>query len=111
MTILQAGSMVGRAACGFLADRIGVYRVFTGSAVCCGITVLAFWTGWPLPTPVVVIGLFLYGLVSGPWITLVPTACAAISPVKELGMRVGIIWSLSGLTLLAGPVIGGRESE
>lgn len=103
--------MVGRAACGFLADRIGVYRVFTGSAVCCGITVLAFWTGWPLPTPVVVIGLFLYGLVSGPWITLVPTACAAISPVKELGMRVGIIWSLSGLTLLAGPVIGGRESE
>lgn len=110
VTILQAGSMAGRALCGFLADRFGVYRIFIGSAVACGVTLLAFWTGWPFPTPAVAVGLFLYGLVSGPWITLVPTACAAISPVKELGMRVGMIWTLSGLTLLAGPVIGGRKS-
>ena len=103
--------MTGRAGCGFLSDRLGVYRVFVTSAICCGITVLAFWTGWPMPTPVVVVGLFIYGLVSGPWIALVPTACAAISPGKELGMRVGMIWTLSGFTLLAGPVAGGRESS
>jgi MCP family monocarboxylic acid transporter-like MFS transporter 10 len=75
----------------------------------CGISILGFWTGYPLPEPVIVIGLVLYGYTSGAWITLVAPSTGAISPVKELGMRVGMLWSIAAIAVLAGPVACGRE--
>jgi MFS family permease len=74
-----------------------------------GILQLAFWTPPQCPGAVVVIGLIAYGFVSGSWISLVPPATAQIGPMKELGMRTGMIWTSSWVGLLAGPVICGRE--
>ena len=57
------------------------------------ISLFAFWTGNPLHDAVIIIGLLAYGFGSGGWITLVAASCASISPVREFGMRLGMLWS------------------
>jgi MCP family monocarboxylic acid transporter-like MFS transporter 10 len=74
-----------------------------------GVSIFAFWCPQPIPGAVGVIGLISYGFVSGAWVTLVAASCGAISPVREFGMRLGMLWSLSALGALAGPVICGGE--
>jgi len=73
------------------------------------ISLLAFWTPYPMPGAPVVIGLFAYGAFSGAFMSLIGAACAAISPVEEVGTRIGILWTCSGLPCLAGPVVCGGK--
>jgi len=109
IAILQTGSFLGRALSGILADRYGVWHMYTASGLISAISLFAFWTGNPMPDAVVVIGLLGYGFGSGAWISLVAASCASISPVREFGMRLGMLWSLSAIGILAGPVICGGE--
>lgn len=83
--------------------------MYTSSGIISVVSLFAFWTASPLPAPVVIIGLFGYGFGSGAWITLVAASCGAISPVREFGMRLGMLWTLSSFGMLAGPVICGGE--
>ncbi|TXT10293.1 uncharacterized protein COLE_04227 [Cutaneotrichosporon oleaginosum] len=106
VALLQAGSFVGRAAAGVLADALGVWVVFGGTSFASAVVLFAFWTG-ASGTAVGVLGLVCYGIVSGAWFTLVAAACATISPVDEIGMRLGMLWTLVGPPILAGPVVCG----
>lgn len=110
VAILQVGSFLGRALSGVLADRFGVWNMYTLSGLTSAISLFAFWIASPLPDAVIVLGLIIYGFGSGAWITLVAASCGAISPVREFGMRLGMLWSLSSIGILAGPVICGGES-
>lgn len=110
VAFVQAGSFIGRGASGFLADAFGVWNIFVASGLSLTVTLLAFWTGVPLPDAVVVIGIFTYGIASGAWIALVAASCAAISPTREFGMRLGMLWSSTALLQTFGPVICGGES-
>ncbi|WVR05290.1 hypothetical protein IAU60_002303 [Kwoniella sp. DSM 27419] len=107
IAILQVGSFLGRATSGILADTFGIWTVFVSSIVGCSITVLAFWVATPLPAAVAVIGLVTYGFASGAWITLVAASTGVISPTREFGMRLGMLWSLTAVPALIGPVICG----
>lgn len=40
-------------------------------------------------------------------IALVAACCAQISPVREFGLRLGMLWSTAAIPLLAGPQITG----
>jgi len=111
VAFVQAGSFIGRGASGFLADAFGVWNVFIASGLSLTITLLAFWTGVPLPDAVVVIGIFTYGIASGAWIALVAASCATISPTREFGMRLGMLWSCTALLQTFGPVICGGKSK
>jgi MFS family permease len=106
VALLQAGSFAGRAAAGVLADALGVWFVFGGTSFASAAVLFAFWTG-AQGTAVGVLGLVTYGIVSGAWFTLVAAACASISPVCEIGMRLGMLWTLVGPPILAGPVVCG----
>lgn len=44
---------------------------------------------------------------SGAVIALVAACCAQISPVREFGLRLGMMWTIASLPLLAGPQICG----
>lgn len=110
MAFVQAGSFLGRGLSGILADRYGVWNVFVTSGLGLTVTLLAFWTGVPLPDAVVVIGIITYGFASGAWIALVAASCAAISPTREFGMRLGMLWSCTAVLQTFGPVICGGES-
>ena len=43
----------------------------------------------------------------GAIIALIAACCAQLSPVKEFGLRLGMLWSVASLPLLAGPQISG----
>jgi len=110
IAILQGGSFLGRATSGMLADRLGVWRVFTAMGLLTACVLFAFWTA-PVNVPVTVAGMFLYGYTSGAWITLMSAVTVAISAPHEAGMRVGMLWTVVSLPILAGPVVcGGKYS-
>lgn len=109
VVILQTGSFFGRMICGPLADRFGVWKVFITAGLSSTITLLAFWVTGGINDAAVVSGLFGLGMFSGAFMSLIGAACAAISPVEEVGTRIGILWTVSGFPCLAGPVICGGE--
>lgn len=104
-----AGSVVGRLASGVLADRIGVWYVFGSIGFTTAVVLFAFWTPPSIGTAPTVIGLVTYGWVSGSWFALVGSATASISPVEEVGMRIGMLISCLSVPSLIGPVIAGGE--
>lgn len=111
IAILQAGGAVGRLTSGFLSDRFGVWNMYVFAACGMFVSLLAFWVPTNEPVPVVIIGLILYGYFSGFWISSVGATCGAVSPTREYGMRLGMLWSLSSIGVLAGPPICGGESS
>lgn len=86
-----------------------MWNIFVINGLGLTVTLLAFWTGVPLPDAVVVIGIISYGFASGAWITLVAASCATISPTREFGMRLGMLWSCTAILQSFGPVICGGE--
>lgn len=111
VALLQTGSFFGRVASGLLADRFGVWKTFVCMGVLSALFLYTLWTPTTLPGAMVVIGLVSYGFVSGAWITLIASSCAAISPVREVGMRLGMLWTLTAPASLTGPVICGGEPD
>jgi len=110
VAIIQTGSFAGRAVAGPLADAYGVWNVFGTATFASAVVVFAFWTGAPGPG-VAITGLVLFGVTTGAWMTLVTAATAAISPVTEVGMRIGMLWTVGAIPNLVGPVICGGESK
>jgi hypothetical protein len=108
VTILQAGSFAGRALSGLLADNLGVWRVFPAMGLLTVLVLFAFWTA-PIGVAGTVMGMVSYGFTSGAWISLLSAAATATAPPHEVGMRVGMLWTVVSLPILAGPVICGRE--
>ncbi|KLT42144.1 MFS general substrate transporter [Cutaneotrichosporon oleaginosum] len=110
VAILQAGSFVGRIGAGRLADRFGVWLVFGTIPFLTSLTLFAFWVG-PVGTAPTIIGLILYGAFSGGWFTLAAAATAAISPIEEIGSRIGMMWNGIAIPMLIGPIVTGRLIE
>jgi MFS family permease len=110
IAILQAGSFLGRATSGFLADRLGAWRVFVSMGLLTAIVLFSFWTA-PVNAAATVAGMACYGYTSGAWITLVSAVTVAISAPHEAGMRVGMMWTVVSIPILAGPVVCGGECK
>ncbi|TXT13669.1 hypothetical protein VHUM_01036 [Vanrija humicola] len=108
IVIMQTGAFLGRVTGGLLADRFGVWNAWGAAGVSMSITAFAFWTGTPIGSAGVVIGLLLYGYTSGAYITLISASIASISPVSEIGARMGMNWSAIAIPMLIGPVLSGR---
>ncbi|BEJ14991.1 hypothetical protein CspHIS471_0407580 [Cutaneotrichosporon sp. HIS471] len=107
IAIMSAGSFLGRTLSGIMADKWGVWNVFGTTSFATVIVVLAFYVACPIPEGALIVGYVLYGWISGAWLTLVSAVIATISPVEEVGMRIGIAWSVCGPTMIAGPPICG----
>lgn len=107
VTILQAGNFVGRITCGPLADWLGTWRVFVSFAALSAVWLFAFFVA-RLGTAAIVVGLAGYGFASGGHITLIPAVTASISPAHEIGLRIGLLWTVLAVPMLVGPVISGE---
>lgn len=108
IVIAQTGAFLGRVTGGLLADRFGVWNAWGTMGVSMSITAFALWTGTPIHSAGVVIGLLLYGYTSGAYITLISASIASISPVAEIGTRMGMNWSAIAVPMLIGPVLSGK---
>lgn len=111
VAILQAGSFVGRVLAGRLADRFGVWLVFGMIPFLTSVSLFAFWVGSPIGAAPTILGLVFYGAFSGGWFTLAAAATAAISPVQEIGSRIGMMWNGIALPMLIGPVVTGSKYD
>lgn len=97
---------MGRLSAGYLSDRLGTYNVLTIACYLAGLLSLALWI--PVVSNAGLVSFsILFGLTSGAYVALAAALVVRISPFKEIGYRIGLLYligSLSGLT--ASPIAG-----
>lgn len=113
VTLLNAGSVLGRLIPNALADRLGCLNVMIACTV--GSAVLVF--GWPGVRDLggSVAYALLYGAFSGGVVSIVPSVIVGLSPdMGRVGTRMGMSFVVSGVAILtgtpiAGAILGGEE--
>ncbi|KAF9472707.1 MFS general substrate transporter [Pholiota conissans] len=106
VTILNAGSFLGRLFPNFFADKLGPYNMLI-PCVSVSSGLLFAMLGISNFNGVVVFG-FLYGFSSGAYVALIPSLLARFSSHPgEHGTRIGIAFSIVGISLLIGTPIEG----
>ncbi|KAF9034388.1 major facilitator superfamily domain-containing protein [Panaeolus papilionaceus] len=106
LAIMNAGGMVGRIAPAYLSDIIGQLNLLFPSAFLSGLACVCLW---PISTSFPSIGTFaaLFGFSSGAYISLVTPCIAQVSNPKEIGRKIGILYStISLFALCGGPIAG-----
>jgi len=106
LSIMNAGGIFGRVAPAWLSDKIGRFNLLCPSAFLCGLTCLVFWM---FGKDSVSIALFaaLYGLLSGALISVINPCVAQISDMREIGTRIGALYTLISVpSLFGGPIAG-----
>ncbi|EFE41002.1 hypothetical protein TRV_04294, partial [Trichophyton verrucosum HKI 0517] len=104
--VLNGASFIGRTVPNYVGDRIGRFNVMIIMTLFSAILVLALW----LPgrsTGAIFAFAALFGISSGAGIGLGLPLIAAVSPMKELGYRMGMIVSIASIATLTSPPIGG----
>lgn len=111
LTFLNAGSIVGRAVPGYIADKVGVYNVMIVTAAMTGILNLALW----IPAGQTKAGLTAYAVLNGVWSgtvnSLVPVCVSLICKTKDYGKRYGTCYSFSSIAILTGLPIAGALTD
>ena len=99
-------SLFGRLAAGFGADIIGRWNMFILACTLSGIAEFAVWI--PATQPSIAIGFSIFfGFASGAFISLSGALPASVSPLPEIGYRLGVVFlaiAIPSLTL--GPIGG-----
>ncbi|KAI0768212.1 major facilitator superfamily domain-containing protein [Trametes elegans] len=106
LAILNAMNVPSRIIPGWLADKTGPLSVFIPAAAICTILILGLW----LPSQsagAIITFAALYGLVSGSFVSLLPTYIATISPREVYGARLGSVYMIVGVATLVGTPTGG----
>jgi MFS family permease len=99
-------SIFGRILPGFIGDRIGRYNVMIVTTALSAVFVLAVWLPSKSNAPIITFCV-LYGLSSGAFVSMAPSIVAQISPVREIGVRVGTFFFFVATAGLTGNPIGG----
>ncbi|KAH7103228.1 MFS general substrate transporter [Auriculariales sp. MPI-PUGE-AT-0066] len=106
LSITNAASIVGRIVPNFLADKFGPYNLLTTASTCAAILVFVF----PLADSKggIITFAILYGFFSGAYLSLTPSVFTALSShLGEIGVRMGVAWTVCSLAALSGPPICG----
>ena len=106
LSIMNAGSVIGRIIPGAVADRVGSVRVMTICIFASAILMYA-WIAIDSLASLVVFSV-LYGCLSGAVVSLPPTMVASLVPgIQQIGTWMGMAFCFSGLGLLVGNPIAG----
>lgn len=71
-----------------------------------GLILLVFWIPLRTVDALIAFGV-LYGFLVGVVISLIPPCVAQVSPIHEIGQRVGTLYAFISLLILTGPPING----
>ncbi|KAF6227087.1 hypothetical protein HO133_008528 [Letharia lupina] len=105
--ILNAASIIGRTVPNAIADKVGRFNVMVVMSSFTTILILALW----LPATgnaAIIVFAALFGIASGAGIGLTPALCAQVSPIQEIGIRTGTIFTIAAFAALTGSPIGGQ---
>ncbi|KAH6954166.1 major facilitator superfamily transporter [Fusarium avenaceum] len=106
LMLLNAGSIPGRVAPNYLADRLGALRIQL-SVTTISATIMFIWLGVHNLGGLIVFAL-TYGLFSGGVVSVTPCLIVALSPEPDkIGTRMGMIFFVMGLAVLIGTPIAG----
>ncbi|KAF9036304.1 MFS general substrate transporter [Panaeolus papilionaceus] len=100
VTFLNLGSFVGRLVPGFFADRLGVYNLLLPCLYLSGVLAFAMYAIKTFQG-VVLFSIF-FGFWSGAYVSLIPSLLAQLSARGEHGLRMGMSFSIVGISVLIG---------
>ncbi|KAF8838483.1 MFS general substrate transporter [Paxillus ammoniavirescens] len=106
LSAMNAGGVLGRIAPAWISDKIGRFNLLCPSAFLSGLICLVFWM---FGKNLVAITVFaaVYGLLSGAFISVVTPCVAQISDIREIGTRIGALYTLISVpSLFGGPIAG-----
>lgn len=110
LTDVHLNSLFGRLGSGYVADFVGIWNVFIIACTLSGITELALWI--PATYEGAVIGFaIMYGFVSGAFIGLFAALPASVSPIQEVGYRMGVVMLFISIPALTMAPMGGQILE
>lgn len=104
--ILNGASFIGRTLPNYVADKSGRFNVMTMMSGLSAILVLAIWLPGHNNAAIIAFAAF-FGFSSGGVIGLGPSLIATISPIREIGFRMGVFMAFTSVGALAGPPIAG----
>ncbi|KAK9456445.1 major facilitator superfamily domain-containing protein [Dipodascopsis uninucleata] len=106
VSMMNGASIFGRILPAILADKLGNYNMNILGMLGCGIVTLALWIPGSNEASCIAYGI-VYGFFSGTFVALLPACCAQISPIREIGVRVGLMFFCLGFGTLVGVPVGG----
>ncbi|KAI0345501.1 MFS general substrate transporter [Trametopsis cervina] len=106
LAVLNAGGTVGRILPAVLSDSFGRFNLLVPCAFLTGLSTLVFWS---FANTLVSIMLYaaVYGFFSGAFNALIVPCIAQISHIREIGMRIGMLYSILAFPSLAGEPAAG----
>lgn len=91
---MNAGGTFGRVAPAYLSDTIGRFNLLTPCAFLSGVCTLVLWLCASKTVAGVMVYAALYGFFSGAFISVVTPCVAQISDIREIGIRIGVLYSI-----------------
>ena len=104
--VLHAVSIFGRILPGYLADKLGRFNIAVVMCYFAGILCLAVWLPAASQAGSFAFAAF-YGFASGTFVSILPALVAAISEIRQIGLRQGVMFMLVSPAALVGNPIGG----
>ncbi|EIW56757.1 MFS general substrate transporter [Trametes versicolor FP-101664 SS1] len=106
LALLNLASVLGRIAPAHFADAFGRFTLLVPCAFLAGLSTLLLWsTAHTLPQLLVYAA--MYGLFSGAFNALIVPCIAQISDIREIGMRIGLLYSIISFpSLIGNPTAG-----
>jgi MFS family permease len=93
LSVMNAGSFVGRPIPGLLADLFGRFNLIIPSTLIAGVLMIAIWFTSHSFASLMCFAAF-YGMFSGSFIALNPPCIAQISRQEQIGTRVGLVYAM-----------------
>ncbi|CAI6335742.1 unnamed protein product [Periconia digitata] len=106
LSILNAASIFGRVIPGALADKFGPYNFQSIMAYVSAIIVLVLGLTASNNAAFIVYAV-LYGFSQGAYVSLLPAQISSISKVEQIGIRTGVLFSITSFAGLASNPIAG----
>lgn len=106
IAILNGTSCFGRILPGLLADKFGRLNMIIICTAATGIGTLAIWIPGRGNAATICFAAF-FGFFSGGYVSLTPAVSAELSPLRDVGLRGGMLYFFISLGVLAGSPIGG----
>ena len=102
LAVMNAGGVLGRIAPAYLSDRIGRFNLLIPSAFLSGLSCLVFWLFAKSLVSVMLFS-FLYGFLSGSFVSVVNPCVAQISEMPQMGTRIGMLYSIISFPCVFSP--------
>ncbi|KAJ7069261.1 major facilitator superfamily domain-containing protein [Mycena amicta] len=107
LAILNAGGVIGRIAPACLSDVIGRFNILAPAAFLSGVFCLVMWMLAGTSLALLLVFAASYGFASGAFISLITPCVAQISDVRQIGSRIGLLYTVISVPAAIGPPVAG----